>query len=94
MILLSYSALSLLWDVEDLVLLLAAFIQLQQIDAYTYEDSNPESKRNWEDWGESAMYFKSICKPVLVSVDFSLVLLDLTFWQNIGNSYLGRTTAC
>ncbi|KAE9404592.1 hypothetical protein BT96DRAFT_916698 [Gymnopus androsaceus JB14] len=55
MILLSYSALSLLWDVEDLVLLLAAFIQLQQIDAYTYEDSNPDSKRNWEDWGESAI---------------------------------------
>lgn len=67
LLLLSYSALSLLWEVEDLVLLLAAFINVQQIDAYTY-DSNPECKRNWDDWGESTEYFKSICKPVLVRI--------------------------
>ncbi|KAJ3982200.1 hypothetical protein F5890DRAFT_1556133 [Lentinula detonsa] len=70
--LLLYTAISLLTDIEDLVLLLAAFIQLQQVDASSYSPSHPDSKqRNWDDWGESVTYFKSICKPVLVTLTWA-----------------------
>ncbi|KAJ3764035.1 hypothetical protein EV360DRAFT_77750 [Lentinula raphanica] len=70
--LLLYTTASLLADVEDLVLLLAAFIQLQQVDASSYSPSHPDSKeRNWEDWKESITYFQSICKPVLVTLTWA-----------------------
>ncbi|KAH7878598.1 uncharacterized protein C8R40DRAFT_773671 [Lentinula edodes] len=70
--LLLYTAISLLSDIEDIVLLLTAFIQLQQIDASFYTPSDPDTKqRNWDDWGESTSYFKSICKPVLVTLTWA-----------------------
>ncbi|KAJ3811671.1 hypothetical protein F5876DRAFT_75604 [Lentinula aff. lateritia] len=70
--LLLYTAISLLSDVEDIVLLLTAFIQLQQIDASLYSPSDPDTEqRNWDDWGESTSYFKSICKPVLVTLTWA-----------------------
>ncbi|KIK68665.1 hypothetical protein GYMLUDRAFT_237684 [Collybiopsis luxurians FD-317 M1] len=67
-VLLLSTAVSWLSDVEDVVLDLAAFIQIQQVDSSSYSppDSDSEIKqRNWDDWTESILYFQSICKPVL-----------------------------
>ncbi|KAJ4489921.1 hypothetical protein J3R30DRAFT_3693347 [Lentinula aciculospora] len=70
--LLLYTAISLLSDIEDIVLLLAAFIQLQQVDASSYSHSDPDTKqRDWDDWKESVLYFKNISKPVLVTLTWA-----------------------
>jgi hypothetical protein len=61
---------SLLWEIEDLVLLLAAFIQLQQVDSCSYSSADTK-ERNWDDWKESVLYFKSICKPVFVTLTWA-----------------------
>ncbi|KAF5389619.1 hypothetical protein D9757_004215 [Collybiopsis confluens] len=68
-VLLLSSVISALSETEDVLLDLAAFIQIQQIDSSSY--SLPESEpsiqqRNWDDWNESASYFKSIAEPILL----------------------------